>query len=117
MIGSGLTMADVALTLGRPGTNQRLFARSRTGLLPAEHSSDGFVPWPGLDLRGVTTATTLLGALREAVADAQRAGWAWHNVASAARCEIPASGRRFRTTSKPASFGCWDVAGTSTVTV
>jgi hypothetical protein len=60
ILGTGLTMIDVAMVLADQDRRRTVHARSRHGLLPAEHASDGFAPWPGFDIGQPTTAREVL---------------------------------------------------------
>jgi uncharacterized NAD(P)/FAD-binding protein YdhS len=89
ILGTGLTMIDVALVLADGAPERVVHARSRHGLLPAEHTSDGFAPWPGFDIGRPTTARDVLSRLRQAVVEAEATGWNWRNVIAAARGAAP----------------------------
>lgn len=88
LLGTGLTMVDVAVSLARRGSGRRIVARSRRGLLPAVHTADGFTPWPGLHLTS-TSARGLLREVRGAVGEAAAAGADWRNVVAAVRTSAP----------------------------
>jgi uncharacterized NAD(P)/FAD-binding protein YdhS len=90
VLGTGLTMVDVALVLTDQDPRRVIHARSRRGLLPAEHASDGFAPWPGFDIGRPSSAREVLHAMRRATAEAQSAGGNWRNVIAAARASAPA---------------------------
>lgn len=70
LLGAGLTMLDIALTLDR--RDRRLVALSRTGLLPAvhaDHSPDGILPPPRLPAGRLTLAEAedvVVGQVRRA---------------------------------------------------
>ena len=89
-MGSGLTMVDVALVLGRRLRNGVIHVRSRHGLLPAAHTPSGFAEFDNLDLNGVNDARTLLHRIRETAREAERHGSDWRNVVSALRSRVPA---------------------------
>jgi len=89
ILGTGLTMVDIALVLADGDASRTIHARSRRGLLPAEHASDGFAPWPGFDIGHPTTAVEVLRRVRRATAEAEAAGWNWRNVVAAARTAAP----------------------------
>ena len=89
VLGTGLTMVDVALVLTDQDPRRVIHARSRHGLLPADHASDGFAPWPGFDIGRPSTALEVLHRMRGATAEAQSAGWNWRNVIAAARAAAP----------------------------
>jgi uncharacterized NAD(P)/FAD-binding protein YdhS len=89
ILGTGLTMVDIAIVLADGDAPPTIHARSRRGLLPAEHVSDGFAPWPGFDIGHPTTAVEVLRRLRRATAEAEATGWNWRNVVAAARTASP----------------------------
>jgi uncharacterized NAD(P)/FAD-binding protein YdhS len=89
ILGTGLTMIDVALVVADRDPRRVIHARSRHGLLPAEHVADGFVPWPGFDIGRPSTARDVLSRLRLATAEAESDGWNWRNVIAAARIAAP----------------------------
>jgi uncharacterized NAD(P)/FAD-binding protein YdhS len=89
VLGTGLTMVDVAVVLTDRDERRTVHARSRHGLLPAEHASDGFASWPGFDVGRPTTARQVLHRLRRMTAEAELAGWDWRNVIAAARTAAP----------------------------
>ena len=102
IIGTGLTMVDVALTLDRRGHRGPIVAMSRRGLLPARHVSGG--AWkPFLGEAVGQSAPAALRIFRRALDDAQRAGVPWQRVMDAARPDAarvwrawpPAERRRF----------------------
>jgi uncharacterized NAD(P)/FAD-binding protein YdhS len=90
ILGTGLTMVDVALVVSDRDPRRTIHARSRHGLLPAEHASDGFAPWPGFDIGRPATAREALNRLRRMTAEAESSGWNWRNVIAAARTAAPA---------------------------
>jgi uncharacterized NAD(P)/FAD-binding protein YdhS len=89
ILGTGLTMIDVAMVLADRHPRRTIHARSRHGLLPAEHASDGFAPWPGFSVGNPTTARQVLTDLRRMTAEAEASGWNWRNVIGAARTAAP----------------------------
>lgn len=70
IIGTGLTMVDVALTLDAHGYRGRIVALSRRGLLPRSHGPSA--EWRKIDERPDSTASALLHAVR---ARADAIGW------------------------------------------
>jgi uncharacterized NAD(P)/FAD-binding protein YdhS len=114
ILGTGLTMVDVAMVLAARTSGQRIYARSRRGLLPAVHTSQGFTPWPGLDLGRPATASEALHRLRAACAEAESSGWDWRTVIAAARNDAPdvwgglAEAERRRVLRHASAY--WDVA-------
>lgn len=89
VLGTGLTMIDVSLVLSGQDPRRTIHARSRHGLLPAEHMSDGFASWPGFDIGRPTTARDVLRRMRRMTTDAESEGWNWRNVIAAARTAAP----------------------------
>lgn len=84
MIGAGLTMVDVALSLERRGHRGSLVAVSRRGFLPARHASGG--AWaPFLGEAVGQPARVALRLFRKALAGAAGAGVPWQRVMDAAR--------------------------------
>ncbi|XHS02952.1 FAD-dependent oxidoreductase [Sphingomonas sp. DBB INV C78] len=72
VIGSGLTMVDVALLLDARGFRGRIIALSRRGLLPRAHAPIPPSPTPRLSERPSLCATELLGFVRDR---AEAIGW------------------------------------------
>ncbi|MEN3746530.1 FAD/NAD(P)-binding protein [Sphingomonas sp. HF-S3] len=70
IIGTGLTMVDVALTLDAHGYKGRIVALSRRGLLPRSHGPGA--DWAKIDERPDTVASELLHRVR---ARADAIGW------------------------------------------
>jgi uncharacterized NAD(P)/FAD-binding protein YdhS len=69
LVGTGLTMVDICLTLVRSGFRGRIVATSRRGLVPRGHDEVGAPPLPA-------PAPAPLGALvREVRAMARQGGW------------------------------------------
>ncbi|RDE05653.1 FAD/NAD(P)-binding protein [Sphingomonas aracearum] len=64
LIGTGLTMVDVALTLDARGFRGRMVALSRRGLLPRRHKA-ARAPDQPLDTRPVATPSALVRIVRE----------------------------------------------------
>jgi uncharacterized NAD(P)/FAD-binding protein YdhS len=93
MLGTGLTMMDIALDLARRGVKLPLFAVSRHGLLPREHrerAADVPEPLPsGFDgpPRSVARYARLL---RRHVAERAAAGGDWRDAVAAVRAIAPA---------------------------
>ncbi|MGF7150645.1 putative NAD(P)/FAD-binding protein YdhS [Sphingomonas zeicaulis] len=67
LIGTGLTMIDVALMLEARGFAGRIVALSRRGLLPRRHEGH-LAPQDRINERPVTTASALLASVRERAA-------------------------------------------------
>ena len=70
VIGTGLTMVDVALMLEARGFEGRIVALSRRGLLPRRHESG--VGWAKIEERPATVASGLVRQVRER---AEEIGW------------------------------------------
>ncbi len=90
VVGSGLTMVDAALVLGRKLRKGVIHVRSRHGLLPAAHTRSGFSEFEDLDLTDVKDARTLLHRVRAAAREAEAQGFDWRTVVSAMRSRTPA---------------------------
>ena len=71
LIGTGLTMIDVALMLEARGFAGRIVALSRRGLLPRRHEGQ-LAPQDRINERPMTTASALLASVRER---ADAIGW------------------------------------------
>lgn len=84
LIGTGLTMADIALSLSRHGHAGPIFVLSRRGLLPLPHVSGG--TWPAfLDAHIGQSPLQLLRRLRQEALFALAEGVPWQRVLDAAR--------------------------------
>lgn len=87
LIGTGLTLVDVALQLAASGHRGPLIAVSRHGLLPATHQAGGaFEPFLSPQLAPGPRAG--LQAIRAAVRQARAAGVPWPRVMDAVRPAI-----------------------------
>lgn len=71
VIGTGLTMVDIALMLDADGFTGRIVALSRRGLMPRRHAG-GAAEWDWLDERPAAAASALVREVRER---AGRVGW------------------------------------------
>jgi uncharacterized NAD(P)/FAD-binding protein YdhS len=86
LIGSGLTMVDVALALDDPAApTRRIVARSRRGLLPLDHRPGPIAIWPGFEMPSSKTAAGIMHAFRGAAEKAFADGWDWRAVVAATR--------------------------------
>lgn len=90
LIGSGLTMMDVALELDRRGLARRLHAQSRRGLLPLAHRHHGagnLEPSVIVDMlrKGQPSVSRWLKALRLASAELAERDIDWRDVLGALR--------------------------------
>lgn len=87
LIGAGLTMADIALSLHTRGHNGAIFVMSRRGLLPLAHAAGG--AWPAFldmtDESQVFTPLALLRRIRFEVHTAVAQGVPWQRVLDAVR--------------------------------
>ncbi|QRG09108.1 FAD/NAD(P)-binding protein [Xanthobacter dioxanivorans] len=87
LIGSGLTMVDVALRLAGHGHKGPLYAVSRHGLLPHAHVKGGTFE-PFLDPAEASDPVAALRLIRAAVARAAEQGVPWQRVMDAVRPSI-----------------------------
>lgn len=95
LIGTGLTMVDVALELKRCGMTGRMYSLSRRGLLPQAHRTQTDAPAVpasvGERLRqGPATIRNYLHVVRECVDELARNGTDWRDVVGALRPITPA---------------------------
>ncbi len=88
VLGSGLTMVDVAILLADRGHRGPILALSRHGLLPKEHAPTRRAP-PSEWLDGPPTARGLLRQIRLEIARAERAGIDWRAVLDGWRERVP----------------------------
>ena len=88
VLGSGLTMVDVAVLLADRGHRGPILALSRHGLLPAEHAPTRRAP-PLAWLDGPLTARGLLRHIRSETLRAERLGVDWRAVLDAWRDPLP----------------------------
>ncbi|MCE3290246.1 MAG: hypothetical protein K0R83_2258 [Caulobacter sp.] len=87
MLGSGLTMVDVALKLAAEGQKGPMYAVSRRGLLPTAHKAGG--AWsPFVAPLLPASPLMLTRAIRAAAAQAERQGTPWQRVMDAVRPAI-----------------------------
>lgn len=94
LLGTGLTMLDLALALRDRGHRGPIHAVSRRGLLPQPHRAAATAPPhharpPTLD-RWERTALGLLRGLRREVRSAARRGVDWREVVTSIRADTPA---------------------------
>jgi uncharacterized NAD(P)/FAD-binding protein YdhS len=88
VLGSGLTMVDVAILLADRGHQGPILALSRHGLLPTEHApTRRALPSEGPD--GPPTARRLLRHMRAEIARAEHDGYDWRAVLDAWRERMP----------------------------
>jgi len=92
LIGSGLTMLDVLITLRARGHRGTVLALSRRGLLPQGHRRNELPPqpWtPNPELTSGLPLSTLLRRFRQELARAHAAGLDWRDVWAALRAQTP----------------------------
>lgn len=94
LIGSGLTMIDVALSLAARGYENRVHAVSRHGLLPHAHKNAQAAQASPVALEGADSVTKLLRAIRRAVERTKEAGGDWRAVVDSLRPHTQAIWRR-----------------------
>ena len=83
LIGTGLTMVDVALTLAARHPGLRLLAVSRSGLLPRAHLDGRVEPRPAAVATGADAS--LAQIVDEVVADSRAGGTRWHQLVDGVR--------------------------------
>lgn len=93
LIGTGLTMVDMALALRQLGVRGKLYALSRHGLLPQAHRSPSVPPAadhcpPGIDMEPYT-ARTYLRKVRRHIAQVAAQGVDWREVIGSLRAITP----------------------------
>ncbi|MEU9883933.1 FAD/NAD(P)-binding protein [Sphaerisporangium sp. NPDC051011] len=86
VMGTGLTMVDIALTVTSADPRAVVYAVSRHGLLPRPHRHPSPPPVPAPVPEGPLTLTRLLRAVRTAVRDN---GGDWHAVVDGLRPRVP----------------------------
>ncbi len=84
LLGTGLTMVDLALKLAAKGHNGKMHAVSRRGLLPATHEAGGTWP-PFLGNMIGASPVAIMRAIRAEVHKAQTNGTSWQRVIDAVR--------------------------------
>lgn len=88
LVGSGLTMVDVALRLSANGHRGAMLAVSRRGLLPRRHAAGG--TWPEfLSCHSGASPGDLTRLVRRELAQAAASGVPWQRVFDAARPAVP----------------------------
>lgn len=87
LVGAGLTMVDIALSLSARGHRGEMIALSRHGLLPARHQAGG--AWsPFLQSADATTARGAFALVRRNLEAAIAQGTPWQRVMDAARPDV-----------------------------
>jgi len=99
VIGTSLTMADLALAHLRTGRARRVFALSRRGLLPVAQSPLATTGTPSAYAQSIRDAGAsvrrLVRAVRELSASAYQHGYDWRDVITEVRRQAPALWRAF----------------------
>ncbi len=94
LVGTGLTMLDIALALRDQGHRGVIHAVSRRGLLPQPHRSSPTAPphhdRPASIARWEPTALGMFRALRREVAEGASRGIDWREVVTSIRADTPA---------------------------
>ncbi|MGH8402874.1 MAG: FAD/NAD(P)-binding protein, partial [Gammaproteobacteria bacterium] len=94
LLGTGLTMMDVALELARRGFSSTLFALSRRGLLPQAHRELSAMPTenalPADLMRGPASTRRYLRTLRRHIRTLAAQGTDWRDVIGSLRLVTPA---------------------------
>jgi uncharacterized NAD(P)/FAD-binding protein YdhS len=94
LVGTGLTMADVAIAATSGARGMHLHAVSRHGLLPAPQTDSGRIHEPpdcAAILRAASISLTqLVRAVRALAQEAERKGDDWRDVIGAVREHVPA---------------------------
>jgi uncharacterized NAD(P)/FAD-binding protein YdhS len=86
LLGTGLTMVDVALTLGKETFAPRFLAISRKGLMPQSHRHGTALPPRRFQLRRERVRLDeLLDEVAKEISDAQSAGGDWRQVIDSMR--------------------------------
>jgi uncharacterized NAD(P)/FAD-binding protein YdhS len=87
LVGTGLTMVDVALTLAARDPQLRLHAVSRSGLLPRAHLAGRVGPCPqAAPLAGDASLPQIVD---EVLADSRSGGTRWHELVDGVRAHTP----------------------------
>lgn len=88
LVGTGLTMVDIALTVARPG--RVVHAVSRHGLLPTAHLRAALPPLPAPDLRATSTLEGVRRAIKAHIGAAVAQQGDWRPAIDGLRPQIPA---------------------------
>ena len=96
MIGTGLTMVDVALTLARDGGGPSVCAISRSGLIPRRHREDLTHLQPFPLPRDDGDLAPIVAAVVEQIGRAGQRGCDWRDVLDSMRPVTPAIWRGLR---------------------
>lgn len=85
IVGTGLTMVDLAISLRRSGFGGKIIAISRGGLLPTAHAPVATWPTPHFTLAEETSLTALMMRVRDEVFAAAEQGVDWRAVIDSLR--------------------------------
>lgn len=85
IVGTGLTMVDLAISMRRRGFGGQIIAMSRGGLLPSRHKPAGTWPTPQLTLAEEQSLSLLMARLRDEVFAAAEQGVDWRAVIDSMR--------------------------------
>jgi uncharacterized NAD(P)/FAD-binding protein YdhS len=85
IVGTGLTMVDIAISIRRRGFTGKIVAMSRGGLLPTRHASAGAWPTPHFTLAEEQSLALLTARLRDEVFAAAEQGIDWRAVIDSMR--------------------------------
>jgi uncharacterized NAD(P)/FAD-binding protein YdhS len=85
IVGTGLTMVDIALSLRRRGFAGGIVALSRGGKLPQRHARSAAWPTPHMTMAETGSVRRLMARLREEVAAAAAQGIDWRAVIDSMR--------------------------------
>jgi uncharacterized NAD(P)/FAD-binding protein YdhS len=89
IIGTGLSMVDVAIHLNQTGHRGKITAISTRGLLPAVHELGHTYPAFSDELRPMTRITDMMKAVRRHIAAAESNGGNWRGVIDSLRAATP----------------------------
>ena len=85
IVGTSLTMVDIAIALRRRGFTGGVLALSRGGLLPTRHAPSKPWPTPTLTLAESSSLKLMMGRVREEIAAAAEQGIDWRAVIDSMR--------------------------------
>jgi uncharacterized NAD(P)/FAD-binding protein YdhS len=85
IVGTGLTMVDLAISMRRRGFKGRIVAMSRGGMLPTRHAPGGAWPTPQFTLAEEQSLPLLMAHLRDEVFAAAEQGIGWRAVIDSMR--------------------------------
>ncbi len=85
IVGTGLTMVDLAISMRRRGFKGKIVAMSRSGMLPTRHAPSGAWPTPQFTLAEEQSLPLLMAHLRDEVFAAAEQGVGWRAVIDSMR--------------------------------